>query len=375
MWLGLSFTYSAWVVSVANVVSTLIGIPISWAVLLPLAIFPKKKLPGVIWRVILEGDEQPKPWIQLTAALFLMIPFFFASWWIEYQIAQLMLPGLGFRQIDDGVFVGNLVTYSILAFLVLCVLIWEIMTSLTLSLNKYSFLSQKDSNYKDRDRAEYRGRHNRKGNVIKGPISIAQSIMDTVLSWIFQGTLVLGFGIFALVVVLGGPALLFWAINAFLPGFWILLCLIFYLYYLGSLIAGGKKFRSEPMEVNRINSKELNGNNEIRPLPNENESLMEKTEDEAAEIESRAEAFMVREEARERAFKARQEAFAEANRLSMQGHSYYIRGRYGEAEPLLERSLAIWEEQDLHPNDPTVAKQLGITIPPTVLYQATKVIK
>ncbi len=129
------------------------------------------------------------------------------------------------------------------------------------------------------------------------------------------------------------------------------------------------------MEVNRINSKELNGNNEIRPLPNENESLMEKTEDEAAEIESRAEAFMVREEARERAFKARQEAFAEANRLSMQGHSYYIRGRYGETEPLLERSLAIWEEQDLHPNDPTVAKQLGITIPPTVLYQATKVIK
>ena len=60
---------------------------------------------------------------------------------------------------------------------------------------------------------------------------------------------------------------------------------------------------------------------------------------------------------RERAVKARQEASAEAKRLSMQGHSYYIGGRYGESEPLLERSLAIWEEV-LDPDDRRVARSL-----------------
>ncbi len=54
-WIGASAWYSVWVVSVANVASTLIGIPVTWVLLLPLAIFPNEMAPGVIWFPFAEG--------------------------------------------------------------------------------------------------------------------------------------------------------------------------------------------------------------------------------------------------------------------------------------------------------------------------------
>ncbi len=125
--IGASAWYSVWVVSVANVASTLIGVPVTWVLLLPLAIFPSEMAPGVIWVLFYEGAKEPKRWVFAAGSFLLLISFFYVSWFIEYQIAIRMLDGFESQNVKFGVLVGNLVTYGTLAAIVLGWLVWEVL--------------------------------------------------------------------------------------------------------------------------------------------------------------------------------------------------------------------------------------------------------
>lgn len=50
-----------------------------------------------------------------AATLSLLVPFFFASWWIEYAVAGRIVPGVDRRTLLVGVRSANLVSYSMLA--------------------------------------------------------------------------------------------------------------------------------------------------------------------------------------------------------------------------------------------------------------------
>ena len=224
-----------------------------------------------------DGEEEPKPWVLLTAALLLLIPFFFASWWIEYQIAKLMLSGIGPQHIDDAVFAGNLVTYGIMAFLLLGAFVW------------------------DSSREEVKARISKKfrSAAIKEPISTALSIVGPFLQWILPRTFWFGIIVFAGAVVLGGPALLglgvysiFWEIDVslslrFLDALrigvspllrilgWVMLLFVAYHWAKRSLFDPGGKAQVPPhssMEAEAVEREELNGGVDRRPLPNAGES-------------------------------------------------------------------------------------------------------
>lgn len=123
--LGLSMGSGLSVVFVANVVSTIVGLPVTWLLLLPLAKLPQHEIPGVLWFMPLYGVKKyPKDWMVPAACLLLLIPYFFVSWFIEYKIAMRMLDGFEPQNLSYGVLVSNLVSYGILALIVLGWLIW-----------------------------------------------------------------------------------------------------------------------------------------------------------------------------------------------------------------------------------------------------------
>lgn len=142
--LGHGIWPSAGIVSIANVVSTLIGIPITWLLCLfwmPILqrIVGSKTAEDIMssttpWKKILATIGQapwlpPYPerdfaWMAPVACLVLLVPFFFASWLIEYQVAFRMLPEFNRPDVEHSIFVGNLVTYGLLAAILL---VWLIM--------------------------------------------------------------------------------------------------------------------------------------------------------------------------------------------------------------------------------------------------------
>jgi hypothetical protein len=174
-WLGLSLWHSTWVMFSANLVSTLIGIPVTWFLLLlaqistwdgvPLGIETiSKKFLAVTWQAPwLVPYDDDLHWMIPAAALVLLVPFFFASWLVEYWVSYYLLYegpseqlseavfGVPFgvsnnllnevpsEKLSDAVFSGNLITYGILALLLLGVFIWEIRDALRDSLKGLSF--------------------------------------------------------------------------------------------------------------------------------------------------------------------------------------------------------------------------------------------
>jgi hypothetical protein len=99
--LGMSYRRTASVVSVANVISTLAGIPLAWIAVLLLdylvfAIATNLPMPNVhegpvleVFEVVLFSawtggpDEPGFYWVAPVATMALLIPSFFASWYIE----------------------------------------------------------------------------------------------------------------------------------------------------------------------------------------------------------------------------------------------------------------------------------------------------
>jgi hypothetical protein len=137
LWIWISWGYAVEVVSISNLVSTLIGIPLTWILLLPLEKFPRTSVTGYIWYSEYDDRKEelnPKPWVAPAAGLLLLVVCFFASWFIEYNIATRMLDGFGLQDVNYGVLVGNLATYGIMAGLFLGWLIYEALSALRASL-------------------------------------------------------------------------------------------------------------------------------------------------------------------------------------------------------------------------------------------------
>lgn len=119
-WVGVSLGYALWVVSVSNVVSTLFGIPLVLFLLLPGALSTDR--------------EEREPWVVPAQGLLLVLLFWAASWVIESATAISMLGEFDPQDVDNGVLVGNLATYGIVAGFLLGWLIWKALRAFRASL-------------------------------------------------------------------------------------------------------------------------------------------------------------------------------------------------------------------------------------------------
>jgi len=112
--------------SVANGVSTIAGIPVTWLILVVLQMITGgggahglqttlQKFLAITWQAPwLIPYESAFYWMVPSATLVLLVPFFFASYFIEYLIAKKMLKEYDRKKIRESVFVANLTTYIIL---------------------------------------------------------------------------------------------------------------------------------------------------------------------------------------------------------------------------------------------------------------------
>jgi hypothetical protein len=67
-------------------------------------------------------------WMVPAAALFLLVPFFFASWLIEYWVTRLMMRGLDAKLVRRAVMWASLASYAVFGTVVLGVLAVAIWT-------------------------------------------------------------------------------------------------------------------------------------------------------------------------------------------------------------------------------------------------------
>ena len=125
-----SYGRSAWVFTVANVVSTIVGIPAAWMVMLFLDLafgttisphISQKALEGPVLKVIfvimnsawLGSVQSVFYWPVPLAAMVLLIPSFFASWYIEAFIIDKMVEQ-EWPTVRSAAFKANLASYSLL---------------------------------------------------------------------------------------------------------------------------------------------------------------------------------------------------------------------------------------------------------------------
>jgi len=128
---GMAIWHSAWVVSVANLASTVIGIPVTWLFLLLIALFAgagsgydidtaKGKFLTVTFGApwLPPYEDRAMNWMVPAACFVLLIPFFFASWFVEYEVGIWFLDEMNARNVSNAVLMGNLITYGILGAIV-----------------------------------------------------------------------------------------------------------------------------------------------------------------------------------------------------------------------------------------------------------------
>lgn len=114
-------------VSISNVVSTIIGIPLTWFLLVLVQMITggggaygvdsvMGKVLAVTWQAPwLIPYREDLNWMIPIAGLVLLIPFFFASWWSEYFVSKIINKTLCSLSIRNKVRNANLITYSLLA--------------------------------------------------------------------------------------------------------------------------------------------------------------------------------------------------------------------------------------------------------------------
>ena len=114
------------VTTAVNLVSTLVGIPLTWVVLVAIEMaigggsaYGIDTTTGKVLAVTLQAPwlvpyESDLVWMIPIAGTFLLVPFFFASWWSEYFVARKMLLELDPNLIRSGVRNANLITYSLM---------------------------------------------------------------------------------------------------------------------------------------------------------------------------------------------------------------------------------------------------------------------
>ena len=132
----LSLQESLKVSAISNIISTLIGIPLTWIILTVLemaAIFtlnfinPSEKIISILFDnvfggmfgIILQspwlmpmGDELN--WVIPWAFSILLIPFFYASWYVEFMIAKRILKEKSPGEIKTAVYRANFYSYILL---------------------------------------------------------------------------------------------------------------------------------------------------------------------------------------------------------------------------------------------------------------------
>lgn len=117
---------SAATVTTANLFSTIIGIPLTWFILVSLQMATGGgsyfdfdttlgKIITVTWQAPwLSPHEGQLGWMIPSAGIILLIPFFFASWWSEYFISKKILKEIPKKEILAKVRNANLITYTLL---------------------------------------------------------------------------------------------------------------------------------------------------------------------------------------------------------------------------------------------------------------------
>lgn len=124
--------------SIANATSTLIGIPLTWGALLVVELvlsgggrafgidtIPQKLFAAIVQAPWLIPYEEDLNWLVPTAAIVLLVPFFFASVFIERWAFDRK------KQLEKSLvqlwsWKANLATYGIILFLLLCTLAYSI---------------------------------------------------------------------------------------------------------------------------------------------------------------------------------------------------------------------------------------------------------
>ena len=114
--------------AISNLVSTIVGIPLTWLLLVLIQMlaggggaFGLDTTLGKVLSVTLQAAwlipyESDLHWMIPVAGLVLLVPFFFASWWSEYFVSKKMLKDHSTQKIKRAVRNANLVTYTLLAF-------------------------------------------------------------------------------------------------------------------------------------------------------------------------------------------------------------------------------------------------------------------
>lgn len=156
--------------SLSNITSTLIGIPITWGILVLAQmltggdgeIYPFDTLLGkfvsVTWQApwLLPIDEAIS-WMVPVAAMVLLVPFFFVSWWLEYFISARYLKKynrIERSSVKRAVLIGNLITYTLLGIFELVIFIsfilfayyWTKPNTQPLSFNAKAYLNDLPQN-------------------------------------------------------------------------------------------------------------------------------------------------------------------------------------------------------------------------------------
>lgn len=113
--------------TVANLFSTFVGLPVVWFLLVLVQLVtgggrayglasPVSRILAVTWQapwlIPYEGDLD---WMVPAATLVLLIPFYFASWWVEYLVVKRIFHGVNKTVISRSVRNVNFVSYSGLA--------------------------------------------------------------------------------------------------------------------------------------------------------------------------------------------------------------------------------------------------------------------
>ncbi len=141
--LGLSFWKSVEVASAANFASTVIGMPVTWFLLFLVTLLTgggsgfgirtakARFLTVTLGASWLPPVDKTMTWMAPAAGFVLLIPFFFASWLVEYEVGIWILDEMNAGNVSSAVLMGNLITYGILAALVATVTLYEYFTTAT----------------------------------------------------------------------------------------------------------------------------------------------------------------------------------------------------------------------------------------------------
>ena len=113
--------------TISNLISTVVGVPLTWLLLLLIQIlaggggaFGLDTTMGKVLSVTFQAAwlipyESDLYWMIPTAGVLLLIPFFFVSWWSEYYVSMKLLKQQHSQRLKITVRNANIITYALLA--------------------------------------------------------------------------------------------------------------------------------------------------------------------------------------------------------------------------------------------------------------------